>query len=438
MNMIMINCPSDRLGHEWFEEILPHSSQTLRSNSVSVAREIPKFPRPTQQLPEANVPPLTFIPEGKENYSASVSPSNTRVSPSDVNSCRSELWKSTSIVRGFSPSHVSSSFRSQFSPILRQAITPPKSSPPKKRLGVFTLGGSFEEDGGSFIERMTARSTQDDASDTGLARPEARVMSRMVCSSDQDSLRTVQHPKNQRSWDKDVIENDNEGSMSASEADDDIEWEDSDFESDRSSDDEHRRFFQRVDSLPNLVSRQSMLTMMINNPERVQGNAFRSSSVPKGSCPISAKNMSISTLPLENDQGISTIDGPNVPRSKPVIVKPSRSPSPSRLHSPRTIRRKLLATELSNSDRRNLLWERQQNDPTMNACLKRRGTVHDMKAFQRPESKDSQHKIPPIQPGDHKESNVSSQTNGIDHPNVGSWTKYATDFGPWEYHAKGW
>ncbi|KAJ5267901.1 hypothetical protein N7478_010709 [Penicillium angulare] len=432
--MMMISCPSDRLGHEWFEEIPPHSSPALGSNSVSLAREIPNFPRPTQQLPKANVSPLTITPEGKENYSASVSPSNTRISPSGVGSCIFKLWKSPSIVRGFSPLHVSSLLRSQFSPILRQTTTPPKSSPPKKRLGVFTLGGSFQDDGGSFIEHMTARLTQDDAPDTGLARPEARVMSKMARSSDQVSLRTIQHPNNQRSSDKDVIENDNEVSMSASEDDDDIECGDSDFESDRSSDDEYRHFFQRVDSRPNLVSRQSMLTMMINNPEMMQGNAFRSSSVSQGSCPISSNNLSISTLPLEIDQGISTMDGSN-----PVIVKPSPSPSPSLVHSPRTVRRKLLATELSDSDRRNLLWERQQSDPTINAFLKRRGTVHDMRIVQdHPESKNLQEVIPPTQHDDCKESNASSLAKDRDNPNVGLWTNYATDYGPWEYHVKGW
>ncbi|KAK9324552.1 hypothetical protein V1517DRAFT_316782 [Lipomyces orientalis] len=46
--------------------------------------------------------------------------------------------------------------------------------------------------------------------------------------------------------------------------------------------------------------------------------------------------------------------------------------------SPRSTRRNMLATELSESLRRNLLWERQQKNVTAAALLKRRHTSHDV------------------------------------------------------------
>ncbi|KAK9495045.1 hypothetical protein V1508DRAFT_240953 [Lipomyces doorenjongii] len=46
--------------------------------------------------------------------------------------------------------------------------------------------------------------------------------------------------------------------------------------------------------------------------------------------------------------------------------------------SPRSTRRNMLATELSESLRRNLLWERQQKNVTTAALLKRRHTSHDV------------------------------------------------------------
>ncbi len=45
---------------------------------------------------------------------------------------------------------------------------------------------------------------------------------------------------------------------------------------------------------------------------------------------------------------------------------------------PRTTRRNMLSTELTESLRRHLLWERSQKSSTANAVLKRRHTSHDV------------------------------------------------------------
>ncbi|KAK9455250.1 hypothetical protein V1511DRAFT_488114 [Dipodascopsis uninucleata] len=83
--------------------------------------------------------------------------------------------------------------------------------------------------------------------------------------------------------------------------------------------------------------------------------------------------------------------------------------------SPRSTRRNMLATELSESLRRNLLWERQQRNVTSSAVLKRRHTAHDVSNLTSyPE---------PVRSGAH--SSFDNRTNEFDH----------TEFG---YHSRGW
>lgn len=442
--IMIITCATDSLGHGWFNEIQTlHDSPTPGSHSVLPARQTPKFPRPTQQLHEDNVSPLTLAPEGKKYDSLSFPPSSTRVSSSDVDSCRSGLKNSPSIVRGFSPSHISSSFWSQAKPNLTnltnctQATTRPKPSPLKKRSGVFTLGGSISDDESSFRAGMATQWPRDDATDGGLAKSETSLMSKMAPFSDQLSLRTIRHPKSPCSLVKGTIEKGSEVSENTFEDNEDFEWEDSESVSGRSSDDEQGQLFQRMDSRPNLVSLQSMLTMMMNQPGRAQENAFRSSPVLQGSRLTSPRGISISASLPESDQESSTVDGPNIPQSKLIIVKPS--PPPSVVHSPRAVRRKMVATELSDSDCRNLPWERQQRGPTTNVCSKRCDTAHDMKIPQEYPGPKGPHKgMSPIQSRDDSELNTDSQAQDRNIINIDSWTSYTTDYGPWEHHFKGW
>ena len=126
--------------------------------------------------------------------------------------------------------------------------------------------------------------------------------------------------------------------------------------------------------------------------------------------------------------------GPDVPRSKPIIVQ--QAPQ-SVAHSPRTTRRNMLATELTESLRRHLLWERQQKSATANAFLKRRHTAHENLANMQeyPGPKDQKGRQPSTQ--GINTANANTRQRDQDGTKVGSWTNY-TDFGPWEYHAKGW
>lgn len=421
------------------------STPTPTPPSVSTARQVSAFPRPVPQPRESTESCSTTAPEGNESDSAQVNASDTSVSSSGVLPSRSELTKSPSVVRGFSPSHISSSYRSQprlaADPSPARQTTQLKPSPLKKKGGMFTLGGSSgDDDESSFEERMVAKPPQDTPASGSALKPSTGAVnpspSKKVASFS-DQVCTIRPPaKSPSRSDEDAIETDDEVSESAIEDDEDSDWEDSVTESGKSSVDERPEMFQRVDSRPNLVSRRSLLTMMMHQPGRMQGNAFRSSPALQRSRLTSPNGPSIPTSPPENEDENLTMRGPDVPRSKPIIMKP---PNPqSMAHSPRTTRRNMLATELTESLRRHLLWERQQKSATANAFLKRRHTAHDMKNLQEYPGPKGPHRAPGVGPSGTGDVNVGNQARDKDFSKNGSWTNYATDYGPWEYHVKGW
>jgi hypothetical protein len=78
----MNTCSIDPLNHQRFS-LIPtlYGFPNLEPQSVSPAGQILKFPRPTQQLHEGNMSPLTLASEGKGNGSALDSPSSTSSHP---------------------------------------------------------------------------------------------------------------------------------------------------------------------------------------------------------------------------------------------------------------------------------------------------------------------------------------------------------------------
>ena len=76
----------------------------------------------------------------------------------------------------------------------------------------------------------------------------------------------------------------------------------------------------------------------------------------------------------------------------------------------------MLATELTESLRKHLLWERKQKSTTANAFLKRRHTTRDVAHLQ---------DYPDLKP-DHAAVEASNN----------SWNHYFES--SWEYHTKGW
>ncbi|KAB8235130.1 hypothetical protein ETB97_002645 [Aspergillus alliaceus] len=410
------------------------STPTPTPPSESTVKRAPSPPPsyPAIQQPNHSTESCsTTAPDCNDSDAANANASDTSVSSSEILPSRPGLIKSPSIVRGFSPSIISSSYRSQ--PRMTAEPSPAKSStqlkptPFKKKGGMFTLGGSSgDDDESSFEERMVLRgphrsslSDELSRSATGESIPKKKVTS----FKEQDD--TIKPVKERPVNDEDAIETEDDEVDESAIEDEDSDWEDSITESGRSSPEE-REMFQRVDSKPNLVSRRSMLTMMMHQPTKM-GAPTRSTPALQRSRMTSPNGPS---SPPDDEDNL-TMRGPGVPRSKPIVMKATPQ---SVAHSPRTTRRNMLATELTESLRRHLLWERQQKSATANAFLKRRHTAHDMANLQEyPNPKGAQNAqgVGMANPG------AANQNKEKDMAKTASFNQY-TDFGPWEYHAKGW
>ncbi|KAJ5495789.1 hypothetical protein N7539_000905 [Penicillium diatomitis] len=423
------------------------STPTPTPQSLAALRPAPTFTRPSPQARASTESCSTTAPEGNDSDSAQATASDTSVSSSGVLAHRTDLIKSPSRVRGFSPSHVSSSFRSHTNLAAKSSpagpvVQLPKPSPLKKKGGVFMLGGSSGDDEeSSFEDRMVPENASTNQNNGGLqATTTNSNQAKKKIASFSDHVDTIRPSKSPLCGDEDAIETDDEVSESAIEDDEDSDWEDSVTESGRSTPDERSELFQRVDSRPNLVSRRSLLTMMMHQPARMQGNGFRSSPALQRSRFTSPNGPSMPASPADHEDENLTMRGPDVPRSKPIVMKPPHPQSVA--HSPRTTRRNMLATELTESLRRHLLWERQQKSATANAFLKRRHTAHDVKNLQEyPKGQGRPHAAATAAPAGApaaKENQASNQTRDKDSLKNGSWSNYATDYGPWEYHVKGW
>ncbi|RAK97767.1 uncharacterized protein BO80DRAFT_185972 [Aspergillus ibericus CBS 121593] len=413
----------------------PSTPSPATPPSVSTARRTPSPPPfPLSQQPNQSTESCsTTAPEGNDSdNNGNSTGSDTSVSSSGILPGRCELIKSPSIVRGFSPSVISSSYRSQ--PRLAAEPGPAKStaqlkpSPFKKKGGMFTLGGSSgDDDESSFEDRMAMQGPHRSSLSDELSKPSASNQNlRKKVASFRDHDEVIKPIREGMIDNEDAVETEDEVSESAIE-DSDSDWEDSITESGRSSVEE-KELFQRVDSRPNLVSRRSLLTMMMHQPTKM-GHPSRSSPALQRSRLTSPNGPSIPASPPEDDDENLTMRGPDVPRSKPIIMKPTPQ---SVAHSPRTTRRNMLATELTESLRRHLLWERQQKSATANAFLKRRHTAHDMANLQEYPGPKGQKGQPSGQAGG---ATTKATSQGKD--KTGSWNHY-TDFGPWEYHVKGW
>ncbi|EXL39355.1 hypothetical protein FOCG_18028 [Fusarium oxysporum f. sp. radicis-lycopersici 26381] len=165
--------------------------------------------------------------------------------------------------------------------------------------------------------------------------------------------------------------------------DDSSDWEDSMEESGKSSMDD--KFFQRVDSKPNLTSRRSLITLMLaqNDPARNCGNraSQSTSAIPQSGM---ANGPSLSASPSDSDEAPLMMKGMHGPGLKPIheVPKSNAQPikagpnhtQPQAATSPGTTRRNIALRELPESLRRHLLWERKQKFSTANAVLKRRRT----------------------------------------------------------------
>ncbi|KAI8404355.1 hypothetical protein FOFC_15850 [Fusarium oxysporum] len=209
--------------------------------------------------------------------------------------------------------------------------------------------------------------------------------------------------------------------------DDSSDWEDTMEESGKSSMDD--KVLQRVDSKTNLTSRRSLITLMLaqnDRPRRLGNHVSQSTSaIPRSH---KTNDPALGASPNDADEAPPIMKGMRGPGLKPIHEVPRSSAQPimtgpkhiqpQAALSPRTTRRNMLATELTESLRRHLLWERQQKSSTANAVLKRRHTSQDVANL----------KQYPEKPCMKKSEDV----------NASSWNQYFSKEASDGYHSKGW
>ena len=307
-------------------------------------------------------------PQTHPKLHASDSTSSTRSSGSERSALlmvesdtSAEMMAPHSVIRGFSPNQVSSSYRSKTHlapiPAPTKSLTHSKTVKPN-----FTLGGSSGEDESSFEEHIPAHLKPSSLS-VGLKRPAA---------SKKTSFREELHRKSYE--DEEVFVDSDEEDSSA--IDDDTEDDDENWEEASENEEAHadaNPSFPRVDSKPNLVSRRSILTTQLSEGGREAGflEAAEAQNPP-------GLRKAKTQVGLDNKEHEKIILGPHVKRSKPVSVASSNSTSTPIAFSPRTTRRHMLANEMTESLRKAVLFERQQKKATASAVLKRRHTTMDL------------------------------------------------------------
>jgi Protein of unknown function (DUF3295) len=359
-------------------------------------------PAPAMDVTKASIPTV----------SSSESESAGSQGVSSESSATSDALSGHSIVRGFSPGHISSSYRShtRLAPPVIPTVQIQVEVNKKKTGTMFMVGASSGEEESSLEEHMSntfAHLQQRSSLSEGLKRPQRKRTS----FKDDISTRTVYEGVHEDDG-ADTDEDEEVVSESAIDDDDSSDWEDS-TESGRSSVNE-KEMFQRVDSRPTLTSRRSLLSTLLHQSDRaaaLQNIASRSTPAMR-SRTSSPNGPSVAASPEE--ESALTMRGPQIPRSKPIIMTTSSIHPPTL--SPRTTRRNMLATELTESLRRHLLWERQQKNTTASAVLKRRHTSHDVTNLQE-------------YPGQLLSPSKDASKNN-------SWNYFEHGLG--EYHQKGW
>ncbi|KAL2019190.1 hypothetical protein VTK56DRAFT_9990 [Thermocarpiscus australiensis] len=319
----------------------------------------------------------------------------------------------TIVTRGFSPSQMPlSRITAQAPKPLSPSVIPePTDAPPakivqpKKQQAKFALGGSSCSDENSFDDRGAEARKQ------AVAQPRPKMFQLGGSSPEDDSPEDAQHlqrsnvptnvHKKTASFNNQVVTqtytpsapSDTEDEyIDESAIDDDEEWEEESSESGKSSVEEKIEF-KRVDSSANLTSRRSLITLMLaRNNDRAQrlGNAASQSTSALPRARTTLNGPSLVASPNDSDEAplMMKRGTTRAPPMRPIKETPRSTAQPINVvapanHyqaalSPRTTRRNMLATELTESLRRNLLRERSQKSSTANAVLKRRHTSHDV------------------------------------------------------------
>lgn len=353
------------------------------------------------------------------SHDSQVSESSQMVGSQDSSSTE---MSTHSIIRGFVPGGAPSSYRSQTNlaaqptPILKTSPSYRNPPPKQKKGAMFTIGTSSGEDESSLESHMFRSNISE-----SLRHPSSfnsNGSKKRAAFTDNVSVTKATEYSSVFGSD----DEDEDVSESAIEDDDDSsDWEDSEDQQSGPSSVNERELFQRVDSRPNLTSRRSLLTSLMHEPDRARAlanAASRSTPALRRSRVTTPNGPSVATspmpTPLPEPSTHLQIPSHNMTRSKPIIMTTSNTHQQLAL-SPRTTRRNMLSTELTESLRKNLLWERQHKSTGNLAAMKRRHTSNDVKNLrQHPE------------PGPVLDQKPKGFTNDYFHAGLG------------EYHAKGW
>jgi len=194
-----------------------------------------------------------------------------------------------------------------------------------------------------------------------------------------------------------------ESAIDDSAIDDDDEWEEEDGEESDGGNAPEKIEFRRVESTANLTSRRSLITLMLAQTQSQVQNQSNARPQKFGNGIASQSTSALHRAGRPQLNGPTVVNSPNDSDEAPLMMKRNNNRNPPMrpinevprsaaqpinvaaqgMHfqaalSPRTTRRNMLATELTESLRRNLLRERSQKSSTANAVLKRRHTSHDI------------------------------------------------------------
>ncbi|GAB7355352.1 hypothetical protein MBLNU459_g5879t1 [Dothideomycetes sp. NU459] len=369
----------------------PSSPDAECRRTIAEPRPAARAPEPTQSQKQPISSTPTIITTNHLESSTSTVSSNASDDSNGMASSESSSTEMSThnIVRGFAQG-APSSYRSQThlpmapAPILKSSpqYTPSRRQAAAKKGATFTLGASSGEDESSLESHMTKNNSS--SLSAQLSKPSKNATFKELAKG----RAITESPVFEESDDEE--DEDEDAFESVIEEDEDSsDWEDEVVETETSSADD-RGLFQRVDSRPNITSRRSMLTTLMHEPDRARALAnygpSRSASALRRSRATSPNGPSATPPPQQQQhhhhhqqqsEALALRNGPESSCPQPIIMTTSNTHQPAL--SPKTTRRNMLSTELTESLRKNLLWERQHKSSNNLAAMKRRHTSQDVK-----------------------------------------------------------
>ena len=281
-----------------------------------------------------------------------------------------------SIIRGFTPGTSGvTSYRSTIQleppvpsqPTLKKPSIDHAAIPKKKGPSVFYLGcssgsGASAEEDDLMKENSPAidsRQRSNASKKQTSFKEEVSVMQAANPAHQDEAVFDSDDEDSEEDDEEEEDEEDGEISESAIEDDDDA-WEDEGSEAQEAEQEKEMKFY-RVDSRANLPTHRSLLTLNLEGQRNASKKGVISPPVFRRSRASTPNGPSMPGSPEEDPQLEQRIE--QMQTSQPIIRNGANVQTTAPLTSPRTTRRNMLAGELSESLRKNMLSERQQKNP---------------------------------------------------------------------------